>query len=155
MNKGLLMFTNFLVYYFYKERVPVQSQIVKDISRAAAHYSENVTSTSADHHEFTSQTRMHSSRMRTVRSSGRVGVSARGVSASLHAGIHTPPWTEWLTDRCKNITFAQLRLWKGKIAQSETNLHTINFFGSKRFNKIQCLRHMIIFHSMQSINYIG
>ena len=151
------MFTNFLVYYFYKERVPVQSQIVKDISRASAHYSENVTSTSADHHEFTSQTRMHSSRMRTVRSSGRrgVGVSARGECLPQCMLGYTPPWTEWLTDRCKNITFAQLRLWKGKIAQSETNLHTINFFGSKRFNKIQCLRHMIIFHSMQSINYIG
>ena len=27
----------------------------------------------------------------------------------LHARIH-PPWTEWLTDRCKNITFPQLRL---------------------------------------------
>ena len=23
----------------------------------------------------------------------------------LHDGITTPPWTEWLTDRCKNITF--------------------------------------------------
>ena len=97
MNKGLLMFTNFLVYYFYKVRVPVQSQIVKEISRAAAHYSENVISTSVDHHEYTSQ----------------------------------------------------------KIAQYVTNLHTINFFGSKRFNHIQCLRHMIFFHSMQSINYIG
>ena len=46
------------------------------------------------------QTRMHSSRMCTVRSSSRL----LGVSASVHAGIHThplglgldtpPPWTE-------------------------------------------------------------
>ena len=27
----------------------------------------------------------------------------------MHWGRH-PPWTEWLTDRCKNITFPQLRL---------------------------------------------
>ena len=27
----------------------------------------------------------------------------------MHAGILTP-WTDWLTDRCKNITFPQLRL---------------------------------------------
>ena len=24
--------------------------------------------------------------------------------------MHVPPWPEWLTDRCKNITFPQLRL---------------------------------------------
>ena len=52
------------------------------------------------------------------------GESARGVSAqgarlpwgclpggvSQHALRQTPLWTEWLTDRCKNITFPQLRL---------------------------------------------
>ena len=30
-------------------------------------------------------------------------------------GVHgthaSPPWTQWLTDRCKNITLPQLRLW--------------------------------------------
>ena len=26
----------------------------------------------------------------------------------------TPPWTEWLTDRCKNITFPQLRCGRNK-----------------------------------------
>ena len=40
------------------------------------------------------------------------GVSARGggpgVSASVHAGIH-PPWTEFLTYACENITFPQPR----------------------------------------------
>ena len=28
-----------------------------------------------------------------------------GVYPSMHWGRHTPLWTEWLTDRCKNITF--------------------------------------------------
>ena len=39
------------------------------------------------------------------------GVSAWEVytPCPLHAMIH-PPWTEWLTDGCKNITFPQLRL---------------------------------------------
>ena len=38
------------------------------------------------------------------------GVSARGgVYPSMH-WADTPLWTEWLTDRCKNITFLQLRL---------------------------------------------
>ena len=63
-------------------------------------------------------TRMHSSRMRTVRSSGRLlggvcpggGVSAReGVHPSMHWGRHPPP-VDRMTDRCKNITFPQLRL---------------------------------------------
>ena len=37
-----------------------------------------------------------------------------------HAGIHTPPmWTEWLTDRCKNITFPQLRFWAVTIIARE------------------------------------
>ena len=34
----------------------------------------------------------------------------RGVSALVHAGIHTPLWTEFLTHACENITFPQLRL---------------------------------------------
>ena len=44
-----------------------------------------------------------------------VGVSAWGVSAgggvcSVVSARHPlPPWTEWLTDRCKNITLPQLR----------------------------------------------
>ena len=70
------------------------------------------------------QTRMHSSRMRTVRFSGRRGGLASGQEGCLPGGVcpggclpggrgFTPPllWTEWLTDRCKNITFPQLRLW--------------------------------------------
>ena len=52
------------------------------------------------------------------------GVCARGVSRGRVYSLpqtqkqtHTPnpeadrpPWTEWLKDRCKNITFPQLRL---------------------------------------------
>ena len=30
------------------------------------------------------------------------------VYPSMHWGRHPPPWTEWLTDRCKNITFANV-----------------------------------------------
>ena len=51
---------------------------------------------------------------------GQGGVYPRGVSAQrgcLPGGCipacteaDTPLWTEWLTDRCKNITFPQLRL---------------------------------------------
>ena len=33
----------------------------------------------------------------------------RGVSVSVHAGIHVPLWTEFLTHACENITFPQLR----------------------------------------------
>ena len=43
---------------------------------------------------------MHSSRMRTVRCSGRVGGVCLG-------GVHLtppPPWTEFLTHACENIT---------------------------------------------------
>ena len=60
--------------------------------------------------------RMHSSRMRTVRSSSRLlwggGVCPVVGGVSQHALEQTPAplWTEWLTDRCKNITFPQLRL---------------------------------------------
>ena len=58
-------------------------------------------------------TRMHSSRMHTVPSmtiSGG-GCLPRGHTPPclLHAVIHLL-WTEWLTDRCKNINFPQLSL---------------------------------------------
>ena len=36
---------------------------------------------------------------------------SRGVSAPVHAGIHSSPWTEFLTHACENITFSQLLLW--------------------------------------------
>ena len=88
---------------------------------------------------ITLYTRMHSSRMHTVRCGGcrgclPRGVSAwgclpggvypsmhwaggyvsqhalgRGLSAPVHAEIH-PSWTEFLTHTCENITFPQLRL---------------------------------------------
>ena len=70
------------------------------------------------------QKRMHSSRMPTVRCSGRLGgVSVWGclpteVSAQevvvvcvCLGGVHLPPlWTEFLTHACENITFPQLLL---------------------------------------------
>ena len=51
-------------------------------------------------------TRMHSSRMRTVCCSGRLGVCVcvQGVS------VYTPLWTEFLKHACENITFLQLLL---------------------------------------------
>ena len=72
------------------------------------------------------QTRKHSSRMRTVHCSGRRGwggLLARGCLPAwgclphcilgylpvglpqVHAGIHPPMWTEFLTHACENITF--------------------------------------------------
>ena len=38
------------------------------------------------------------------------GVHAPSWSIAMHAGIHTDPVNR-MTDRCKNITFPQLRLW--------------------------------------------
>ena len=86
------------------------------------------------HLQTPEKTRMHSSRMRTARFSGRLreeGVVVcvclggcikacngqagvcRGCGGvhpcSLHAGIHIPHVNR-ITDRCKNITFPQLRL---------------------------------------------
>ena len=58
--------------------------------------------------KFYLQTRMHSSRMRTVRCSSRM---PGGVCLG---GVHLPPWTEFLTHTCENITFPQLRLWTVK-----------------------------------------
>ena len=52
--------------------------------------------------------------MRTLRCSSRWwggGGGLPGGISSVHARIQPPPlWTEWLTNRCKNITFPQLRL---------------------------------------------
>ena len=62
---------------------------------------------------------MHSSRTRTVRGSGRPGgVSAQG------GGVHLPPVNR-ITDRCKNITFPQLRLRavNVKVNLRKTQLH--------------------------------
>ena len=50
------------------------------------------------------KTRMHPSRMRTVRCSDcrGGGCTCPGVSAPVHAGIHPPPlWTEFLTHSCQ------------------------------------------------------
>ena len=62
-------------------------------------------------------TRMHSSSMRTVRCSsgpGRGGgVCPEGgvcPGGSALGGVHPPPWTEFVTHACENITFLQLRL---------------------------------------------
>ena len=71
----------------------------------------------------TAKTWMHSSTMRAIRCSDGLlvgggggclpkrGVSAEGVCIPACTEADTLPlWTEWLTDRCKNITFPQLRL---------------------------------------------
>ena len=60
---------------------------------------------------------MHSSRMRTVDCSGRRGGAAAGVSAQM-GGVcpGRPPWTEFLTHACENITFPQLLLRTVKIS---------------------------------------
>ena len=92
------------------------------------------------------ETRMHSSRMRTVRCSGHrgwgglpmggvcLGGSAwgclpgagclprgsclGGVYPSMQWGRHPPLWIEFLTHACENITFPQLQLWKVIISSS-------------------------------------
>ena len=43
----------------------------------------------------------------------------------LHARIH-PMWTEWLTHRCKNITFPQLRLRAVKTMLYSSIIYTFN-----------------------------
>ena len=59
--------------------------------------------------------KMHSSRMRTVRSSGRWrrGVCPGGAHGEClpqcMLGYTPPSWTEWLTDACENIILPQLR----------------------------------------------
>ena len=74
------------------------------------------------------KTRMHSSRMHTVRCSGYGGVSqhalgrwgvcpGRGCLPSV-CWDTSPLWTEWLTDRCENIIFPQLRLRTVKILEN-------------------------------------
>ena len=53
-----------------------------------------------------------------------LGVSTwgRGLSVPVHAGIHSPLWTEFLTYACENITFQELRLRTVKIvAVSDIN----------------------------------
>ena len=71
---------------------------------------------------FNTQTRMHSSRMRTARFSGRLyreggwGCLPLGPGGVYHTSLSPPPppWTEWLTDRCKNITLPQTSFAGGK-----------------------------------------
>ena len=56
-------------------------------------------------------TRMHSSRMRTARFSGHLGWEVpAGGGVVCPGGVHLPPWTEFLTHACENITFPQLLL---------------------------------------------
>ena len=101
---------------------------------------------------FSDKTRMHFSRMGTVRCSSCLlgggvcpvgvclggclsrGVSARGCLPTLSEGVSAqggecladnPLWTEFLTHACENITFPQLRLWTVKISFNSANC-TIN-----------------------------
>ena len=85
------------------------------------------------------ETRMHSSRMRTVRSSSRLlgggvcpdGCLARGCIAAC-TRIDTPLWTEWLTDRCKNIAFPQLRFRTViNVGPSDTSVRCQNILRKK------------------------
>ena len=60
------------------------------------------------------KTRMYSSRMRTVRCSGRrVGCLPQCMLGYMPSGCWDTPrlWTEFLTHACENITFPQLLLW--------------------------------------------
>ena len=76
---------------------------------------------------------MHSSRMRTVRCSGsllpRTPPATRPLPCmpptmqpppATHAPLHhaRPPWTEFVTHACENITFPQLLLRTVKISLS-------------------------------------
>ena len=78
---------------------------------------------------------MHSSRMRTVRSSSRLagggclaggclpgGVCPGGVSAPVHSGIHIPLMNR-MTDRCKNMTLPELRCGR-YLLLSQVTVHT-------------------------------
>ena len=65
-------------------------------------------------YDCSAKTRMHSSRMRTFCCSGRLGggvYQGRGLprEGSVQGDVHLRPVNR-ITDRCKNITFPQLRL---------------------------------------------
>ena len=49
---------------------------------------------------------------------------------------HTHLWTEWLTDRCKNITFPQLRLRAVKILNVKKKLiyHFLHYYNGMTGN---------------------
>ena len=58
------------------------------------------------------------------------GWPPRGVYPSIHLGRHPPPlWTEWLTDRCKNITFPQLHF------QTVTNVEALKEMANRWLNR--------------------
>ena len=129
----------------------MQSNVI--IKIYAAEQSE-VTFFSKTNNKLYFITRMHSSRMRTVCSSSRLfgvgvcpergvclGVSSRGclpiggcVYSSMHWGRHPPP-VDRMTDRCKNITFPQLRLRTVIKTSNPLLISKITFLG---------LRHMLM-----------
>ena len=81
--------------------------------------------------------------MRTVRCSShlRVGgcLPARGVFAQegVCLGVYTsPPWTEFLTHACENITFPQLRLRTAKTGSNlDLNCHDDAVFAQQKSPK--------------------
>ena len=90
--------------------------------------------------ECTFKTRMHSSRMRTVRNSSRLlrGVSAPGGHPSMHRG--RPPLKR-MTYRCKNISFAtSLRTVKSVESSMYQNIKVVHslFLRSKIILKRSC-----------------
>ena len=60
------------------------------------------------------QTRMHSSRMRTTRSSGRPGGGVSPRTRHSPPGADPPPPVNRITDACKNITLPQTSFAGGK-----------------------------------------
>ena len=96
-----------------------------DISSCGSSFCRNGNQT------VSNQARMHSSRMHTGHSLPYRGSVSRGELYKTGNDItQRPPlplWAEWLIDRCKNITFPQIRLREVK---SQRFCHQINICNS-------------------------
>ena len=86
---------------------------------------------------------MHSSRMRTVRCSGRLwGGCLPGGGGCLLWGMYTPLKKIW--DRCKNITFPQLHLrtvtrQHARIATACWQPYVVYTGGGSLYGEVQCI----------------